>query len=430
MRLRCPRRLPAALALLAALTCADRGRAQAATPDSAEPPALVDAAGEPVTTAERWRAHRRPELLELFRQHVYGRVPKAAREAELRVEQIEHGPALDGAAVRRQWRLHYGARGQEHDGRAAGAIDVLAFVPAAARDGARVPVFLALNFQGNHTVHADPAFRLPAGWVRNDERRGLTDHRARDADRGIASSRWPIERIVAAGFGIVTAYYGDIDPDVDDGFANGVHGAFGHADTDDAWGSIAAWAWGLSRVLDTFADVPGIDARRVALLGHSRLGKTALWAGANDERFAIVISNDSGCGGAALSRRRVGETVAAINERFPHWFCRGFRRYSDREAELPVDQHLLLALVAPRPIYVASAVEDRWADPEGEFLAQVGAAPVYRLLGRAPFAGTGLPAVDEPIRGVQAYHIRSGRHDVTDYDWQQYLRFAGEHFGR
>ncbi len=384
------------------------------------PDPLLCADGTPVTTAQLWRTKRRGEILELFRKHMYGRSPAAPKQLRFRVlEQSDQ--ALGGRAVRKQVRIFFGPGDKP-------ALDLLLYIPKSKQP---VPAFLGLNFWGNHAVHPDPAIRLPESWMRPGP--GVVNNRASEKTRGGAASRWQVELILSRGYALATAYYGDIDPDYHDGFQNGVHGLLDPPGPrpPDAWGAIAAWAWGLSRALDYLEREPLVDARRVAVMGHSRLGKTALWAGAQDERFALVISNNSGCGGAALSRRRFGETVWRINTAFPHWFCENFKKYNNREDELPLDQHMLIALIAPRPCYVASAQEDRWADPRGEFLAVKHAVPVYRLLlGPGVFPTEKMPPVNRPVMGVLGYHIRTGKHDVTRYDWEQYLRFADRHLKR
>ena len=250
----------------------------------------------------------------------------------------------------------------------------------------------------------------------------------------MSSRGWPVESLVSRGYGMATAYCGDVFPDRADGRSSSALKSLGRPVEGtlppDEPGGIATWAWQLSRVLDWLITLPEVDPTRVIVVGHSRLGKTALWAGACDERFAMVVSNDSGCGGAALSRRNFGETVGAITSRFPHWFCPAFATYADRETELPCDQHTLLAMTAPRPLYVASAVDDRWADPRGEFLACVAAEPAWKLFGLDGLGTREYPAIDTPVGHSIGYHVRTGRHDLLPYDWQQFADFADRLLGK
>ncbi len=387
------------------------------------PDPLVMANGAPVKTVKDWETHRRPEILELFKKEMYGRAPgKPAKQSYFVL--THHKNVLGGKIDRKQVEVRFAGTGKGP------RMTILIYLPARAKGP--VPTFLTLNFRGNHTIYPDPAIRLTHSWVRGKVKGETKDNRATENGRGLAKSRWPVETILARGYALATIYYGDIDPDFDDGWKNGVHALYLQTQKrkPDEWGSIATWAWGLSRAMDYLETDREIDHKRVAVMGHSRLGKTSLWAGAADPRFALVISNDSGCGGAALSRRAFGETVQRINTSFPHWFCGNFVKYNANENACPIDQHQLIALMAPRPVYIASAVDDRWADPKGEFLAGLHANPVYQLYGLPGLPAKKHPALDTPSMGTIGYHIRTGRHDVTKFDWAAYLKFADKHLPR
>lgn len=379
------------------------------------PDPLITSSGEKITDAETWTARRRPELISLFETQVYGKAPQ--RPEGLRFEVLsEDRYTLGNMATRKEIAIYFTGDDTHY-------MTLLLYIPNKRTDA--VPVFLGLNFKGNHTVCDDPLVIESTAKPGNDQFK----HFARAAE----ASRWPVELLIANGYGLATVYRGDIDPDYDDGFQNGVHPLFYRAGQTlpaaDEWGTVAAWAWGLSRAMDYLETDEDVDAARVAVVGHSRLGKAALWAGALDERFALVVSNDSGCTGASLARRRYAETVERINRLFPHWFCANYKQYANNEDALPVDQHALIALMAPRPVYIASAADDKWADVKGEFLAGVHATPVYELFGLQGLSGQELPEVDKPeMAGHVGYHVRSGDHDITVYDWRQFIRFADKFF--
>ena len=364
-------------------------------PEYALPELLVAADRTKVTSAKTWRTSRRAEILDMFRTHVYGRSPARPDNQTFNVVKVDPH-ALDGRATLKRVLVTVGGpKGQL-------STTMSIFLPNSAKKP--VGVFLLLS-------HRDP---------------GSTDW-----TRKIKRPFWSVEQIIARGYGTAAIQVTDFAPDRRDGWEHGVHTIFDNPgdSSGDGWGTLAAWAWTGSRAMDYFETDDDIDSKQVAVVGQSRGGKTALWAGARDERFAMAVSNCSGCGGAAISRRRFGETVKQINTNFPHWFCDNFNKYNDAEDKLPIDQHMLIALMAPRLVYIASAEDDLWADPKGEFLAAKHAGEVYRLFGLRGLDAQSTPAVESPVHtGRIGHHIHAGKHDLTEYDWQRFMDFADKHF--
>lgn len=380
------------------------------------PELLTAADGTPVTTAMAWRIGRRAEVLDTLAQGCYGAPLPRPEQMEVQTLSVRTD-ALGGLATRRELEVTM----RRPDGRSRSFV-MLVYLPNAA--SGNVPVFLGLNFKGNHHTTDETDVR-PTGGAYTEPGHGLQTH------------RWCFSEVIRWGYAAATVCYHDIHPDRADGGADSVFALFYTPEELPAVGKkhsvIGAWAWGLSRAREALATLPQIDPNRVIVHGHSRLGKTALWAGATDEKFAMVISNDSGCGGAALHRRKFGENLsqhfeAHLRRGLPIWFVDRLGQFINREETLPFDAHWLLALIAPRPLCVGSADEDLNADPKGEFLACKEASPVYELFGFPPFAAARMPASGECVRGIVNYHLRSGKHDQTPEDWAVYLDAADAYF--
>jgi hypothetical protein len=378
-----------------------------------------------LTTAEDWANKRRPEILKLFEDHVYGKTPADIGTPKFEVTATKPD-ALGGLATRKFIHISLPTHPAWH------GMDVMLYIPNATK---AAPCFVGFSFGGNHAVSTETDVPLSTRWMRESKEKSIVDHHATEATRGSESSRWPLEMILKRGFAVATAYYGDIEPDRADGWKEGLRAAVSKDGANTVWkngdwGAIGAWSWGLSRIADYLQTHAQIDGKHLAVIGHSRLGKTSLWAGAQDTRFGIIISNDSGEGGAALMRRDFGETTAIITKAFPHWFTPNYASYANNAAACPVDMHMLIALAAPRPIYIASAAEDHWADQKGEFLSGKFASPVYALFGERGVVVDEQPAIDTPVGDFIGYHIRTGKHDITEFDWTQYLNFAARHWAK
>jgi hypothetical protein len=353
------------------------------------PDLLTFSDGQKVTGKKDWIKKRRPEIMDLFTNQVFGRVPVTPYTKDIKVVKTDPN-AMNGAATLKLVDITITAQSKS------------------------LTIRLGL-FTPNKAVKPVPAFLL----ICNRDPKNI------DFTRANKSEFWPAEEIIARGYAIAAFDNADVDPDKDDGFKNGIHGLLDTDRSEESWGTLAAWAWGASRCLDYLVTDKAIAPDKIAVVGHSRGAKTALWAGATDQRFAMVVCNEAGCGGSSLSRRRFGETIYQINKTFPHWYCTNYKKYGGNEDALPVDQHMLLALIAPRPLYIASAEKDLWGDPYGQYLALYHAIPAYNLFGTKSALQIEMPPVDNPvISGNVAYHVREGKHNLLLKDWNFFMDFA------
>ena len=416
--------------------------AQSALPD---PLTMFD--GRPVRTREMWLQRRRPELKELFQHYMYGYLPPPSKTHST-VERIDKD-FFGGKATLKEVTLRLGSTNVP-------AVHLLLVVPNQRVNPA--PVFVGLNFCGNHALLDDPKVRLPTGWMPNSCP-GCTNNKATDTGRGKQTGVWALEQSIDRGYAVATLYNGDIEPDRPDA-PQGIRAAFAagsskpvtgevqprttQAASDERLyrpapgrdmgstdcGTIAAWAWGLHRAVDYLYTDRDIDTNRIAVFGHSRNGKTALLAAAFDERISLAIPHQAGCGGTAPSRGKIGESVKQINDRFPHWFDGEFKKFNEQPEKLPFDQHCLIALIAPRPVLLSNATEDTWANPAGQFEMLQAAEPVYRLLGAGGLGANQQPPPGKLIDTRLGYFIRAGKHSTTPDDWKIFLDFADRHFGK
>ncbi|HUS00654.1 MAG TPA: hypothetical protein VMY77_02950 [Chitinophagaceae bacterium] len=399
------------------------------------PDLLVADNGKVINTSKEWETIQRPAILKKFTKNVYGKVPGKPKDIHFKTTYLNNN-ALNGKATRKEITIYF------KKGEKGPSMNVLLYLPNNVKS--RVPVFIGLNFTGNHSTQFDSTITITDSWKRiNASNTAVLKNewpyrsgfkrviRNKKAIRGEEVHRWPIEEIIDNGYGVATAYYEDLEPDHPEGWQSGVRSTLQHELNikSEEWASISVWAWGLSRIMDYLENDDRVNAKQVVVTGLSRLGKAALWAGANDQRFAIVVSADSGEGGAALSRRDFGETIELINRVNPHWYIKKYKSYNFAVDKLPVDHHMLIALSAPRPVYIASAILDRSADPKGEFLSGKFAGPAYALYGKKGVGVEEQPPVDTPVGETIGYHVRTGEHDILLYDWIQFIHFANRHFG-
>ena len=383
------------------------------------PNVLQSTTGKIVAHKDEWETLRLSEILETFSEQMYGRTPAEKIDVKYKILS-EDKQALAGKATARQVEFIVENNGKQHSAL------LLLLLPNAYTKVGQVPVFISYNFNGNHSTMKDTTIRYSDNFSR------IKEEGHPHWERGHQESRWDYDLLIDRGYAIATMCYHDIFPDVEGLKEYSVAALFTDYDERQSktnnWEAIGAWAWGSSRIVDYLEGVSEIDKNSVVIVGHSRIGKAALWAGAQDERFKIVISNNSGSGGAALSKREFGERVKRVSTIKPAWFSKNFNRYHDKEAMMPFDQHMLIALMAPRPVYIASAAQDLWADPKGEYLSGYHAGPVYQLYGLKGLGEEQLPLYNKPIYNAIGYHIRTGKHDVTSVDWTFFIEFADKHF--
>ncbi len=396
------------------------------------PDPLVMLDGRKVSTREMWINERRPELIRLFQNYMYGQLPPTPEAVSGTVERVDVS-SFNGKATLSEVTIRFGLPGVP-------PIHLMLVVPN--QRVAPAPVILGMNYLGNHTLVHDQRVRLADNWM-PEGGAGVVENRATEASRGSWAEIWRIEEVIDRGYALATFYNGDIDPDTPD--RRGLQRFFPTSDSADACGTIGAWAWGLQRAVDYLVTAPGIDPRRIVVTGHSRLGKAALLAAAFDARIALAIPHQAGCGGSAPSRARIAigkpwnsldtphtklpETVTDINQKFPHWFNARFKEFNDQPQRLPFDQHCLVALCAPRPVLFTNGRADTWINPAGQLEVLRAAAPVYRLLGAGDFAAEELPPDGELTRGVLGYSLRPGGHSLLREDWKTFLDFADQHLG-
>ena len=354
------------------------------------PDVLKTTRNQAVTSKTAWEKVRRPEIIKLFEENVYGQMPKAFDRLTYSIKNT-NASAMGGKATLKEVLIEVVKNNKPVK------INLVLFVPT--RQKKPVPVFLLINNRGKDNT---------------------------DPTRAKKSDFWPAEMVIDSGYAVAAFHVSDLAPDDTANYVNGVLQLYPEQlNANDGMRAIGAWAWGASRVLDYFEKDRDIDAKKVVVVGHSRGGKASLWAAAEDQRFAMCVTNCSGNTGAALSRRQFGETVNRINTVFPHWFSKNYKRFNKNVNQLPVDQHMLIAAIAPRPLYATNASKDLWADPTGTFLSLKNAENVYALYGIRSNLPSNPPAINQPIINSQmGYHNREGEHNLTAYDWDNFIKFA------